>query len=436
MHARRVLAPPRVLASVAGVLMASLATAGTSLWVKSDPDDPVGGGVERSFSSAEGAFTASIGIVSIDTVPNASGGTRFVERQGIFLQVESRSGPGEGRWNLSFAPPTLAPGAYPNAASSDSLDLGVPRLAVGHLVTPGLGGRDPCGSAAGEFTISELVRGPSGELVSFAADFVQRCSPGPGSVERGALRGSVRFHVGDDACRAASDGAPCDDGNACSHGDVCRSGDCAGTTASDTCDPATCDDGNVCTADGDEAGVGCRNVLDGSCWSLATGSLRTSVTFRGRTCGCRIATADGILALHADGTFRSPGGRLPASVCPSHVGVTVPDEVGTWRRLGQSRRLRLRTTNLRDIVAAARTCAGRGGRVQGYATRALLSADGRGIKMVRHFTISVPGAGAPLVVVSRATGGPGTGTLGGPSVGALGDVAQGCAERITHCLGG
>lgn len=269
--------------------------------------------------------------------------------------------------------------------------------------------------------------------MSFAADFVQRCHTDFG-VDRGTLRGSVRFHVGDAACARAADGAPCDDGNACARDDACHRRECVGTAPADTCDPTTCDDGNVCTADVHEAGLGCRSAIDGSCWALTTGSVRTSITLGGKTCGCRVASAGGVLSLRADGTFRSPGGRLPGDVCPSHEGVTLPDEVGEWRRVGRSRRLRLRTTNLAEIAAAARTCAGRGGRVHGYQTRAVLSADDRSIKVASHFTVSERGASVPLVVVSRSTGGPGTGEYHGPPSGALADVSETCAERITHCL--
>jgi fatty acid desaturase len=51
---------PIVLAVLALALGSRLAAAGTSLWVRSEPDDPVGGGVERAFGSADGSFTGGI----------------------------------------------------------------------------------------------------------------------------------------------------------------------------------------------------------------------------------------------------------------------------------------------------------------------------------------------------------------------------------------
>ena len=422
-----------VLAVLALALRARLAAAGTSLWVRSEPDDPVGGGVERAFGSADGSFTGGIGLFTVDTLPAGPGSNRLEDRPAIFINF--MPGPGQQGWGLVFIPPTLAPGSYPNAQANDPIAPGGTKLVVSHMVRAGSGPPAVCGLAHGGFTISELVRTASGDLASFAAEFVQVCQTDFG-LDRGTLRGAVRFHVGDAACAHAATGTPCDDGNPCTLGDACRAPECVSARASDTCDPATCDDGNVCTADVDEAGLGCRSAVDGSCWALTTGSVLTSITLGGKTCGCRVASAGGVLSLRADGTFRAPGGRLPESLCPSHEGVTLPDEVGEWRRVGRSRRLRLRTTNLAEIAAAVRTCAGRGGRVHGYQTRAVLSADGRGIKVASHFTVSVRGASAPLVVVSRSRGEPGTGEYHGPPSGALADVGATCAERIARCLGG
>lgn len=415
------------------VLGAQVAAAGTSLWVKSDVDDPVGGGVERAFGSADGSFTGDVGLATVDILGAAPGENHLEDRRAVFIAFTPRSGSDVKPWSLVFAPTTLAAGAYPAAQANDPMGAGTPKLIVSHLLTPGSGPLDPCGLAGGEFTITELVRAPTGDLASFAADFVQRCRTSFG-VDRGTLRGSVRFRVGDAACAHAANGTPCDDGNPCTLVDACRAPECVGTPASDACDPTTCDDGNVCTADVNDAGRSCESAVDGTCWALTTGSVLTSITLGGKTCGCRTQGGGGVLSLRADGTFRAPGGRLPEDVCPSHQGVTLPDEVGEWRRVGRSRRLRLRTTNLADLVAAAKTCAARTGRVRNYQTRAVLSADGRSIKVVSHFTVSVPGAVAPLIVVSRATGEPGTGEHHGAPSGALADVAETCADRIARCL--
>ena len=176
--------------------------------------------------------------------------------------------------------------------------------------------------------------------------------------------------------------------------------------------------------------------IDGTCWALAAGVVRTTLTANGRTCGCRVGTSGGVLALRADGSFRIPGGRLAAADCPSNVGVALPDEVGTWRRVGSSRRLRLRTTNVAQLRAAAEVCAGQRARLSGYRTTARLSPDRQRIKVVNRFAVHVPGVSASLIVVSRTTGGVGTGERAGPPSGAVADVAEACADRIVRCLRG
>lgn len=413
-------------------LGAATAGAGTSLWVQSEPDDPVGGGVTRAFGSAAGTFTGQIGLVTVDTQPAGSGSNRVDVREAVFISFAP--GTGDLAWRLVFSPAPLAPGTSGGAQAHDPVPLGGAKFVVAHLIVPAFGPREPCGQTTGRFTITELIRSASGELVSFAADFEQRCRVD--GREHGTLRGAVRYHVGDASCAAATDGAPCDDGNLCSHDDACRGGECTGTVPSDACNPSTCDDGNVCTDDAVDPATGCTSAaVDGTCWAFNRGTLRTFATV-GRTCGCRIPTSGGVLALRADGTFRVPGGRLPASECPSHIGVTLPDEVGFWRGERGGRRLRLKTTNLAALVAAAEVCAGRDGRVRGYRTRARLSADGQGITVVTRFAVHLRALPVPVFVVSRSTGRRGTGERSGPPSSAVSDVGQACATQLARCFGG
>ena len=89
---------------------------------------------------------------------------------------------GEGLWDLRFEPPTgqvLAVGPYE---------------ATGIFVNPEMSRLDIAGNGRwcydvkGRFEVLELVYGAGGEVVRFAADYVQHCERGPT-----VLRGSVRF---------------------------------------------------------------------------------------------------------------------------------------------------------------------------------------------------------------------------------------------------
>ena len=415
-------------------LAVTTARAGTSLWVQSDPDDPVGGGVTRAFGSTDGAFTGGVGLITVDTMPSGPGSNRLEERRAVSIWFTPGPGGDGVAWGLTFAPPTLVPGVYADAQAHDPVAPGVPVLRVSHLITPAFGGRAPCGRATGRFTITELVRSSSGTLVSFAAEFEQTCHADP--LDQGTLRGAVRYHVGDAACATAGDGARCDDGNSCSHDDACRSGECVGSAPPDACNPITCDDGNVCSDDRLDPATGCTSTaVDGSCWAITGGRVRAFATI-GRTCGCGVPISGGVLALRADGTYRVPGGRLLASQCPSNAGVTLPDEVGRWRAVSGGRRLRLKPTNLPALVAAAEVCAGRSGRVSGYRTRARLSPGGDAITMVTRFAIHARALPVPIFVVSRSTGRRGTGEWSGPPTSAMSDVGQKCAERVARCFRG
>lgn len=89
---------------------------------------------------------------------------------------------GEGLWDLRFEPPsgeTLKEATY--EAASIFANPGGPRLDVA-------GNGRWCYEAAGRFKVLELGYGADGEVVRFAADYVQHCEGGAP-----ALRGSVRF---------------------------------------------------------------------------------------------------------------------------------------------------------------------------------------------------------------------------------------------------
>jgi hypothetical protein len=419
-----------MLAWTALALVAATAEAGTSLWVTSELGEPVGGGVTAYYGSADGSFTGNVGVDTVDVFIGGEPGSdmfRSEARRAVSLSFAPPSGTG---WGLLFAPPTLAPGTYAGAASDFRLAPDAAHIVIGHLVTPGSARvTDPCATTRSQVTINDLAVGGTGVLLRFAADFVQECPTSAGA-GAGTLRGSVRFHIGDDACAAARDGDPCDDGDPCTSRDTCRGGECAGTGRSPSCDPASCSDGDVCTDDTVGIDGTCVSTpVTGGCWTLAPG--RMAITAAGRTCGCTGAGSAGVLALRADGSYTVPGGRLTGDACPSRVGVTMPDEVGRWRRIGRSR-LRLRATNVMALVAAAKVCAGENARVAGYRTVGKVSSDGQRLKLATAFTVHVQGVS--LAVVSRSTG---TLDPSPPPVVASGPVARiaaDCAERITRCF--
>ena len=80
---------------------------------------------------------------------------------------------------------------FPNEQRSATAEHPALRVGAEHL---------GCSEVSGRFVVLELVRGPGDEIVSFAADFTQRCG-----TDTGLLRGSVRYRVGDQACAAAAD---------------------------------------------------------------------------------------------------------------------------------------------------------------------------------------------------------------------------------------
>jgi hypothetical protein len=417
----------RLLTCLALALVATGAQAGTSLWVTSEPGEPVGGGVTAYYGSADGVFTGVTGLDTVDVkFGNGPDEDRVEDRRAVFL---SFTAPSDEPWKLVFAPPALAPGSYVGG-SSQFLAPGAAHIAIGHLAVPG--GpfvQDPCAHTRAQVTIHELVLDARGGLLRFAADFVQLCTTDFGA-DFGTLRGSVRYHFGDNICAGVPDGKRCDDGDACSPRDVCRAGECVGNARPPSCDPASCSDGDLCTDDAAGTdGVCASTAVTGGCWALAPG--RMAITAAGRTCGCTGAGSAGVLALHADGSYAVRGGRLTGDACPSRVGVTMPDEVGRWRRIGRSR-LGLRATNVMALVAAAKVCAGENARVGGYRTVGKVSSDGQRLKLATAFTVHVQGVS--LAVVSRSTG---TLDPSPPPVVASGPVARiaaDCAERITRCF--
>jgi len=136
----------------------------TSLEFKSQTGDYIGGGIDQTFTPADGTFTAS---------PNFDTGVS------IFFNG------GPHWWHLDFAAPqgtALVPGVYENATRWPFNSPTGPGLDIG-------GDGRGCNTLTGRFEVLEIVYGATGEVERFAATFEQHCEGGVP-----ALLGSVLFN--------------------------------------------------------------------------------------------------------------------------------------------------------------------------------------------------------------------------------------------------
>jgi len=136
----------------------------TSLELRSQPGDFVGGGIDQTFTPADGTFTANRNFNNGVTI-NFNGGSHF--------------------WFLNFAAPQnaeLVPGVYENATRWPFQSPTEPGMDVS-------GEGRGCNTLTGRFEVLEAVYSASGEVERFAATFEQHCEgAGP------ALLGSVLFN--------------------------------------------------------------------------------------------------------------------------------------------------------------------------------------------------------------------------------------------------
>ena len=147
----------------------------TSLTVHSDPGDYIGGGVDQTWTPADGTFTAA-----------HSPGLTTISFNG-----------GPTNWTLDFAAPSgaeLTAGPYEGAIRFPFQSPSTPGLSVS-------GSGRGCNTLTGRFDVLEAVYAPDGTVERFAADFEHHCEGGAP-----ALRGSVRFNASG-CCVAAAPGA-------------------------------------------------------------------------------------------------------------------------------------------------------------------------------------------------------------------------------------
>ena len=124
----------------------------TLLSLNSQPGDYIGQGQQRTWTAADGRFSAQNNFDN-----------------GVSLSF-SGNDPSVW-WYLDFAAPgnlRLAPGVYEHATRFPFQQATVPGLNVS-------GEGRGCNTLTGRFEVLEATYGPSGEVLTFAADFEQHC---------------------------------------------------------------------------------------------------------------------------------------------------------------------------------------------------------------------------------------------------------------------
>lgn len=155
-----------IMATLILLSCGTAASAETFLSFDSQPGDYIGGGINRTWTLADGTFAVQATF-----------------RSGITVSFNSNS-PGTW-WYLNFGPPdaqTLTNKEYEGAQ----------RFASHSPTEPGMdvfGSGRGCNRVTGRFLVSDLSLAPDGTVQSLAIDFEQHCEGGPA-----ALFGSVRFN--------------------------------------------------------------------------------------------------------------------------------------------------------------------------------------------------------------------------------------------------
>ena len=148
----------------------------TLLSLNSQPGDYIGQGQQRTLTAADGQFSA-----------------RANYDNGVSLSFHGHDM--AVWWYLDFAAPgnlRLTPGVYELATRFPFQAATVPGLSVS-------GEGRGCNTLTGRFEVLEVTYGPSGEVLTFAADFEQHCEGvGP------ALTGSIRYNAGPVPSRCTS----------------------------------------------------------------------------------------------------------------------------------------------------------------------------------------------------------------------------------------
>ena len=156
-----------LVAMIACAVSSPVHAATTGLYFNSTRGDYIGQGQVKTWTPADGTFTA---------IKNADNGVRISFNDGSQVW-----------WDLNFAAPemvALAAGTY----------TGATRYPFQVSTSPGLdvsGSGRGCNNLFGTFTITEMTYGAGDEILVFAADFEQHCEQEAAP----ALRGRVLFNA-------------------------------------------------------------------------------------------------------------------------------------------------------------------------------------------------------------------------------------------------
>jgi hypothetical protein len=174
----------RLLGQAFIALIASLAVsvghaATTALYFSSPAGEYIGGGITKTWTPADGNFTAK---------------TNF--DNGITISFDG----GQTNWSLNFAAPGDVPlvvGTYTEATRYPFQSPTKPGLDVS-------GSGRGCNNSTGQFTVKELTLGPNDTVEIFAADFEQHCE----LPEKAPLRGTVLFNAETSTITTVTSGTP------------------------------------------------------------------------------------------------------------------------------------------------------------------------------------------------------------------------------------
>jgi hypothetical protein len=128
---------------------ADVPSSGNFVYFNSSPGDPIGGGVQQTFSADNATMHFVLGAYFQATIYTNSGSLYY-----IFLLPP----PGQD----------LVPGVYENAVRLGAQGPGQPGIDV-------FGNGVGCNTQAGSFTITKAIRGFDNSVVAFDATFTQRC---------------------------------------------------------------------------------------------------------------------------------------------------------------------------------------------------------------------------------------------------------------------
>jgi hypothetical protein len=167
------------IALLASMAVAAGHAATTALYFASPAGEYIGGGITKTWTPADGNFSAT---------------TNF--DNGVTIYFDG----GETNWRLEFAAPQ-------NALLSVGSFLEATRYPFQSPTKPGLsvsGSGRGCNTSTGQFTVKELTYGSNNTVAIFAADFEQHCE----QPDKAPLRGTVLYNAVTSTITTITSGTP------------------------------------------------------------------------------------------------------------------------------------------------------------------------------------------------------------------------------------